>query len=591
MNRKQLKENRKGYGKQKKETSKPFSNSRFPNQFPISFNQFLLSINQFHISKMRNKNQKRQSNQIKKKLRKAISLFLLFNILAFGWAGKALAISVNGDGDTFYGEGTTTPPEYGYYTNSTNTFGDRADAATANATINWTAIEASPTEDLLIAGSLSSAGANNLTIQQSDGSNTNWAVQWQDYDANYTYQGFDIAFEDSSGDALVVYADGTATPKYRKYDGTPKTWSGEGSITVTRTAGTVYWVKLETNPGTNTIGLAYSDSNSETCSQIWSGLAWGNEPAADMPIMAANTNGFDLGWEASDDDLVVVSTKTAVNGLHYSTWDGANWTVDQLLSNGLGANQASVRVAGNPVSSSNCVVVATLDNTATTPDLHMARWNGGGWTVQVDQDTSTLSYNSPHLDLDWAGSTGQAFLVYSDVNTGLTLTNYYANNSACNTDFVKSTTGTAPTLGAAGRFIQADSDPTSSNILYGVLENTAAGDLSYFKYTYALTPNLSSLAEVNYGASSPVTTDTSTVTTECFSFAFERLNLVPTLTEILFLALVGCVVFLGIKRGVIKIKKDDDVKDDIKPENNGNLDTHQRENSPKRSIDEKNKQN
>jgi len=34
---------------------------------------------------------------------------------------------------------------------------------------------------------------------------------------------------------------------------------------------------------------------------------------------------------------------------------------------------------------------------------------------------------------------------------------------------------------------------------------------------------------------------------------------VPTLTEILFLALVGCAVFLGVRTGVIKIKKNGNI--------------------------------
>lgn len=486
-------------------------------------------------------------------IQKIISSVLLFCVIVLGWPGVTLAVSTSGDGDAFYGEGSTTPPEYAYYTNSTNTFGTGTDAATANATINWTIIKGSPTEDLLIGGSLSTDATTGLTIQTSDGSNTNWAVEWQSDSDMSTYQSFDIAFEDSSGDALVVFSDNTATPKFRKYIASTQTWdSSNQSASVTRTAGTVRWVKLATNPGTDTIALVYKDSNNELGSLIWGGSSWGNEPGADLSITAGATNDFDLGWETSADDLMIVSGKTGVNGLHYSTWDGAStWSVDQLLSNGLGTTQASVRVAGDPTSSSTCVVVASLDNTATTPDLHVARWSGTGWTVEANEDTTTASSNLPHLDLTYAGTTGQAVLQYSDAAGGTSQLIRYSN--ACGAWTVASG-GSSPAGGALGRYIQAYSDPSSSNILFFTLEATAGGDLTAYKYTYASSPALNAIAETT---GSPITTDTSTVTTEPFGFAFERLTMVPTLGQIGFLILIGAIVFIGYRQGAINLKSKD----------------------------------
>ncbi len=57
---------------------------------------------------------------------------------------------------------------------------------------------------------------------------------------------------------------------------------------------------------------------------------------------------------------------------------------------------------------------------------------------------------------------------------------------------------------------------------------------------------------------------------------------IPTLTELLFLALVGCAVFLGVRKGVIKLKKDKDI--DPKDKNISSL-SHQNQNLPRRSID------
>ncbi|MBM2820507.1 MAG: hypothetical protein HW405_267 [Candidatus Berkelbacteria bacterium] len=507
---------------------------------------------------------KPQFKTIARKAYNAIYWLLLFNMIALGWPGRALAISVTGDGDAFYGYGANTAPKRSYYTNSTNTFAASADAATANATINWSLIKASPTQDLLIGGVLSTNATNNLTIMTSDGSNTNWTVAWQVTTTNTTYRGFDIAFEDSTGDAMVVYSDATATPKYRAYTASTQTWDGSSSsITVARTSGDVVrWVKLATNPGTDTIGFAYSTSSAtgnNVNALVWSGSAWGNEPGAGNAfglVVDAVRDGFDLSYETSSNDLIVIWTRIydAVNNTTYNPYyaelSGGTWSGPARVSaTSVGVNQAHIRLVGDPATSSNCIVGASLDNTATTPDLHLYRWSGSGWTVEADEDTSTLSYNSPHMDLAYAGTTGQAVLLYADVNTGVTMTIRYSN--ACGAWTVASG-GTSPTAGAATRYIKAYSDPSSSNILFLGLENTAAGDLTAYKYTYAASPTLAAIAETT---GSPITTDTSTVITEPFGFAYERLNLVPTLTELLFTILIGCVVFLGIKTGVIKWKK------------------------------------
>jgi len=524
---------------------------------------------------------KPQLKQIARKVYNAVYWLLLFNLIALGWPGRALAISVTGDGDAFFGFSTNTNPRYSYYTNSTNTFGAQTNAANASATINWTRIQSSPTEDLLVAGSLSTAASNNLTIQTSDGNNTNWTAQWSVTDAVTTYQSFDIAFEGSSGDAIVVYSDNTATPKYRTYTASTHTWdSSSSSITVTLTTGTIRWVKLKTNPGTDTIGLAYSSadtSGSNVNSLIWNGSAWGNEPgtAWGTTIMASSINDdFDLGWETSNDALDVVTaslnTTTYPTYIFYRRWTSAGgWSASARIgTTGQDVAQYHIRVAGDPKSTANCIAVASLDNNATTPDLHAYLFNGTTWYLNTNLDTTTYSDNNPHVDLEFAGTTDQAVLLYADASAGTTMTIKYANS--CNSAaWTTPSSGTSPTSTSATRFIQAYADPSSSNILFLTSEVTAAGDITAYKYTYAATPTLSSIAETS---GSPITTDVSSSTTESFSFAFERLNLVPTLTEILFLALVGCAVFLGVRTGVIKIRKNESIgPKDIKNPPNKNI--------------------
>ena len=72
-------------------------------------------------------------------------------------------------------------------------------------------------------------------------------------------RGFDITYEQNSGDAMVVYSNNTSTPRYRTR--TAGIWSAETALPSAPLSGVVQWVQLAARPGTNEIGLAYSDAN------------------------------------------------------------------------------------------------------------------------------------------------------------------------------------------------------------------------------------------------------------------------------------------------------------------------------------------
>jgi hypothetical protein len=108
------------------------------------------------------------------------------------------------------------------------------------------------------------------------------------------YRSFDAAYEQSSGDLLVVSGINTTNTLYTwTLSGT--TWTGPtfGSIPVNSS---VYrWVKLAPKPGTDTIGfigmgenLPSTDEETAVAVAIWDGSAWGN---TSTPISYGGNNG------------------------------------------------------------------------------------------------------------------------------------------------------------------------------------------------------------------------------------------------------------------------------------------------------------
>ena len=184
---------------------------------------------------------KEKENGLFHRLRKRIYIYMALTALANGlFMAPMQAHAASGDGLVVYGEGTVTTPRYRTYTPTS--FGTESNAQTANATIRWVAMKTKPGATERIMGTLSSAASNNLTIQRWNGSSWVSPVEWQDTNSNSTYHGFDIAYENLTGRVMVVYADGTSTPKYRIWNGS--TWTSEASITLSTSIGTIYKVRL-----------------------------------------------------------------------------------------------------------------------------------------------------------------------------------------------------------------------------------------------------------------------------------------------------------------------------------------------------------
>ena len=88
-------------------------------------------------------------------------------------------------------------------------------------------------------------------------------------------RGFDVIYESRSGDAMVVWTNGSATTKnisYRIWNGT--TWSAE--LKVTSPLATIATnLRLAANPLSDEIILQVTDINSDDYALVWNGSGWG----------------------------------------------------------------------------------------------------------------------------------------------------------------------------------------------------------------------------------------------------------------------------------------------------------------------------
>jgi hypothetical protein len=347
------------------------------------------------------------------------------------WREPAAHAISSGDGLIFYGASGNTNPQVRSFTNATPAFG-AAGGTVSGTTPLSTVMRTSPTKGEAIAGYLDSAG--NLKVLCYDGAT--WSAEFTvAVGGTGTTRRFDIAYETTSGDAIVLYSTNTASAtnpmNYRTKLGSTgcgaANWSGATNLPATvKTSGTVQWVKLATNPvsGSNLIAASWADSASDMSTFIWSGTAWGNEPAAaletamEFATAAQDTDAFDITYESLSGDVMLAWGTTgtgATNLSKYATCTALNVsTVADAATN--------IDISSNPESDE--IALAAVDNGSA--DGSAGYWSGTAWTGYANHDTSleTPTAGEETVSTFWLndGSPGHTkFVVIWDDSAGTAL--------------------------------------------------------------------------------------------------------------------------------------------------------------------------
>jgi hypothetical protein len=230
---------------------------------------------------------------------------------------------------------------------------------------------------------------------------------------NVVTRAYDIAYEQASGRAMVVYAGNqTGYLFYCIYDGT--SWGpvstcaptvGSNSIALddgtTALTGTPAWVRLVANGEqfgtnrTNKMLLAVQDTNNDVYTTSWDGTAWsttddqtltttGGATVATTGSGTQSPPAFDVGYESnSGTEMAVYADGTA---LTYRTSTGSGWSsASSILT--LASAAQWIRLASDPMSNRMSLITAfgstgTVGSTATaTPWIWKTDGSTAGFTA------------------------------------------------------------------------------------------------------------------------------------------------------------------------------------------------------------------
>ena len=443
-------------------------------------------------------------------------------------------------------------PKFRTYTNGSNSFGSETDTVAGTRGF-WNKMQTSPIKQEAIAGYIDDLGT--LQIMCYDG--TSWT---NDYSVSVgtggttaggaTSRRYDISYETTTGDAIVLYSTNTGTTDELAYvtkAGSSScgsgNWSSASNLDPVRTSGVVHWVKMarDRRSSSDLITAIWADANSDLSAMQWSGSAWGNEPGSaletslEVVSVAQDVEDFDVEYESNSGDVKVVWSNSAgtasitgvrdadcTGGTSTCTWSGVNTPATF-------ANDAThLDLSANPDPATNGMIFASIGNGGS--DLQIGYWSGTAWTNNNDVDTTaqTPLAHSKYVATGWlkAGGTTRAITTFYDSGA----TNIGSYSMATNGSFALiSDYTTTPSL-ATQQYYDIQSDPFNTDRLIFTISNTSK-DLFAKRLVMTSTPGFTWSESDGSSALETELSDLASYKTNAFSYSYWNFIPTPTYTQ------------------------------------------------------------
>jgi hypothetical protein len=313
-----------------------------------------------------------------------------------------------------YAEGNVTTPKYRLWDGSA--WSAEGDAADVGERMDWVRTSAATTRNEYIMATMGASGQ--IMAQIYDGNTATWgnATTTVTTSASISYRGFDVAYESTSGDAVVASCSGNDAV-YQKWNGT--SWTPPALITEVSLGANCQWLQLASDPTSNEIIMVMRSDISATTdfeAIVWNGSTWGD--ILDLGTGTSNAyEGMAVAYEESGTDAIVVLQNGAANSFLSSRWDGANWNNIAAVGIGNDLNKAELK---SDLGTDRLMLTFTNANT----DVGYAEWDGSAnsWSASsiLFANAVTRYTNSIASEYEMtAGRDGYGMFAYGD-NTNLT---------------------------------------------------------------------------------------------------------------------------------------------------------------------------
>jgi parallel beta-helix repeat protein len=331
-------------------------------------------------------------------------------------------------------------------------------------------VSSGPKPEEIVAAQIDTGAGTQLVVRSWD------ARRWSDTSpavlstriaaANADERGFDVEYEATSGEALLVYADGANNVLARSL--VEGAWSAAAPVFAPAlNTGTVLWTELVPRPGTNEVALVALDDQQRLAAAIWDGTQW------TRPILLATQvnsvrdfKAFDAAWESLSGDLLVAwGYSQFAEETRYATLTRTTgiWTTGQFVSTD--ALGKSLALASDPTTDR---IVGIFGEGNSDDDVGVSVWSGASWSNTAEMTLTGIA-QSRAMEIGWLGNSGLAFALYRD----------QAQTGAFQWAFLNSggwRRQTEVTLPGVGKLVRAETRivPGTSRVLLLLLDDAGA---------------------------------------------------------------------------------------------------------------------
>ncbi|MHB9155338.1 MAG: lamin tail domain-containing protein, partial [Endomicrobiales bacterium] len=199
------------------------------------------------------------------------------------------------------------------------------------------------------------------------------------------YQSFDTAWENSPGNCLILWGEGTTT-RYAMWSSTAALWSLTGAAgpdIVASNRNGANWIKLAADraPGSNRIALSCLDSNSDWNVSVWGGTSWPAPTELSANMVAATPRAMDVAWEKDSGECLAVGVLSGQGSyVSHATWNGS-WSAAATYSAynlGNSLNLKWLQLTPDP-NSNKIVLLGANAGAAGAVTLRSLNWTATGW--------------------------------------------------------------------------------------------------------------------------------------------------------------------------------------------------------------------
>jgi hypothetical protein len=315
-------------------------------------------------------------------------------------------------------------------------------------------------------------------------------------------QGFAVAYEQQSGNAMLVWNNGSKV-SYSVYNGT--TWTAAKTIDVYNGASATT-IHLAAQPNGNGMAMVVTDSKQDDYAMVWDGSSWGH-------AITLDTSGFTyidqhnsaVAYESQSGTVMVAYGKFAKTDVYYRTFDGTTWSAESTAGSYTeSALPMELTLASDPHSDRIAMGLVTLlsssNNNGTTTIVtqpSFSIWNGNSWgsrTVQTSYSDS--SYSGMNIGVAFESLSGDVLAVYG---TAASTTRYMTWNSSSGWSSV----ATGPNTGQPGT-LALYADPYTDHIMMGV--QGKGGAISYTEWTGSAFGSVNTVATNSGSSTTPAVT-------------------------------------------------------------------------------------